>query len=175
MILPIHSIHPTLSPTTWVAQNATLTGDVTMGEESSVWFQAIIRGDVNKIRIGNRVNIQDACIVHGSRGGQDTIIGDDVSVGHRAVIHGCTIDPIVLIGMGAIIMDDVHIPSHVIIGAGSVVTQGKQLESGWIYAGAPARKLKPISIEKAEHIVLDNVNAYVSLSRKYMDTGNLNS
>lgn len=169
LIKSIKGHSPTLPDTCWVAENATITGNVIMGEESSVWFQAVIRGDVNQIRIGDRVNIQDASIVHGSRGGQDTIIENDVSIGHRAMIHGCTIKPWVLVGMGAIVMDDVLVNSHVIIGAGSVVTQGKTLESGWIYAGAPAKKLKPISIEEAEAFVKDNVDAYVYLSRKYME------
>lgn len=168
MIKEIHGIVPTISSSCWVAENATLTGDIHIGDESSIWYQAVIRGDVNKIRLGNRVNIQDAAIVHGSRGGQDTILMDNVSVGHRAIIHGCTIEPCVLVGMGAIVMDDVLVQSHVIIGAGSVVTQGKVLESGWIYAGTPAKKLKPISIEEAKAFVMDNVDAYVSLSRKYM-------
>lgn len=170
LIREIKGIYPTIHPECWVADNATITGDVHLGDESSVWYQAVIRGDVNKIRIGNQVNIQDAAIVHGSRGGQDTILKDHVSIGHRALIHGCTINSWVLVGMGAIIMDDVLVNSHVIIGAGSVVTQGKELESGWIYTGTPAKKLKPISIEDAHAFVKDNVDAYVSLSRKYMNS-----
>lgn len=167
LIKSIKGISPTIHTSTWIADNATVTGDVHLGDQSSVWFQAVIRGDVNKIRIGNNVNIQDAAIVHGSRGGQDTEIYDNVSIGHRALIHGCTISSWVLIGMGAIIMDNVFIEENVIVGAGAVVTQGKRLESGWIYAGTPAKKLKFIGNEKALAYVKDNVDAYVYLSRKY--------
>ena len=143
-IIPVNGITPKISKTCWVAENATVTGDVKIGEESSIWFQTVIRGDVNKIKIGNRVNIQDASIVHGTTGGRDTIIGNDVSIGHRAIIHGCTLEDNVLIGMGAIILDNVVVQSNVIVGAGAVVTGGSILESGFLYAGIPAKKIKPL-------------------------------
>lgn len=168
IIREIKGHFPSISDTCWVADNATITGNTSIGEASSIWYNSVIRGDVNIIKIGNQVNIQDGSIIHGSRGGQDTEIHDQVSIGHRAIIHGCTIKSKVLVGMGAIIMDNVLVNSHVIIGAGSLVTQGKELESGWIYAGSPAKKLKPISIEEAEAFIMDNVNAYVDLSRRYM-------
>lgn len=167
IILPFDDHHPEIEESVFVADNATITGNVYIGEESSIWYGTVIRGDVNHIHIGNRVSVQDLTMVHGSRGKQDTVIHDNVSIGHRAILHGCVIHPWVLVGMGAIIMDDVEIQSHVIVGAGSVVTEGKVLESGWIYAGVPAKKLKPISIEKAQYIVEDNINAYVRISREY--------
>jgi len=166
-IIPVKEITPSIHESVWVADNATVTGDVEIGEESSVWFQVVIRGDVNKIKIGNRVNIQDASIIHGSTGGQDTLIGNNVSIGHRAIIHGCTLEDNVLIGMGAIVLDNVVVESNVIVAAGAVVTGGTRLESGYIYAGIPAKKIKPIEPEKADYYIKGTAAGYVEYSKYY--------
>jgi carbonic anhydrase/acetyltransferase-like protein (isoleucine patch superfamily) len=136
----------------FIAENATLIGDLIMGDQCSVWFQAVIRGDVNKIRLGNRVNIQDGAIIHATYKTAPTYIGNDVSVGHNAIVHGCTIHDKVLIGMGSIVMDHCVVNSNSIIAAGSVVTQRTIIESGSVYAGIPAKKIKTIDqgLQKGE-------------------------
>lgn len=126
----------------FIAENATLTGDVEMGDHCSVWFNAVIRGDVHSIRIGNYVNIQDGVIIHGTYQKADVKIGNNVSIAHNAIIHGCTIHDNVLIGMGAIIMDHAVIGSNSIIATGAVVTKGTQVEPNSVYAGIPAKKIK---------------------------------
>jgi len=131
----------------YLAENAVVIGDVVMGDQCSIWFNAVIRGDVHYIRMGNKVNIQDGAVVHCTYQKFPTIIGNNVSVGHNAIIHGCTIHDNVLVGMGAIIMDDCVVESNTIIAAGAVVTQGTHVGSGLIYAGVPAKKVKDISRE----------------------------
>ena len=128
----------------FIAENATLIGDLIMGDQCSVWYQAVIRGDVHSIRIGNRVNIQDGAVIHATYEKAPTHIGNDVSIGHNAIVHGCTLHDKVLIGMGSIVMDHCIVHSNSIIAAGSVVTQNTIVESGTIYAGIPARKIKNI-------------------------------
>lgn len=118
-----------------------------MGNDCSIWFNAVVRGDVNSIRIGNKVNIQDGAVIHCTYEKTKTIIGNNVSIGHNAIVHGCTVDDNVLIGMGAIVMDNARIGSNSIIAAGAVVLEGTQVESGAIYAGVPAKKVKDISQE----------------------------
>jgi carbonic anhydrase/acetyltransferase-like protein (isoleucine patch superfamily) len=130
-----------------VAENATIVGEVDMGEECSVWFNAVIRGDVHYIKIGNRVNVQDGAVIHCTYQKHPTNIGNNVSIGHNAIVHGCTINDNVLIGMGSIVMDGCVVESNSIIAAGAVVTQHTIVESGSIYAGVPARKVKDISPE----------------------------
>lgn len=166
-IIPVKGVTPTISDSCWVADNATITGDVVIGKDSSVWFQVVIRGDVNKIKIGDRVNIQDASIIHGSTGGIDTVIGNDVSIGHRAIVHGCTLHDNVLIGMGAIILDNVIVESNVIVGAGAVVTGGMTLESGYLYAGVPAKKIKPLDEAKSDYYIKGTAAGYVEYSKYY--------
>lgn len=166
-IIKVKGISPQISPSAWLAPNATVTGDVSIGEESSIWFQVVIRGDCNRIIIGKRCNIQDGSIVHGTVGRSDTILHDRVSIGHGAIIHGCIIESDVLVGMGATILDDVVIPSHTIIGAGALVTSGTQLESGFIYAGTPARKLKPIDKATAQIYIEGTSAHYVQYKEWY--------
>jgi len=167
LILPYEGQTPVIDSTAWIAENATITGNVTIGSESSVWFQTVIRGDCNKIVIGNRVNIQDGSMVHGTFARNDTIIEDGVSVGHRAIIHGCHIKENVLVGMGAIVLDDAVLESGCIVAAGAVVTAGSKLESGFIYAGIPAKKIKPISPEQALIYLKGTSDAYVRYSSEY--------
>jgi carbonic anhydrase/acetyltransferase-like protein (isoleucine patch superfamily) len=145
--LEVNGFQPQYGRDCFFAENATLTGDVLLGDECSVWFNAVIRGDVHYIRIGNRVNIQDGAIIHCTYQKYPTILGDRVSVGHRAIVHGCVIQDDVLIGMGAIVMDGCVIEKNSIIAAGAVLTQHTHVPSGTVYAGVPARKVKDISQE----------------------------
>lgn len=135
---------PVIPNDCYVAENATIVGDVVFGDSCSVWFNAVIRGDVHSIKIGNKVNIQDGAIVHCTYLKHPTVIGNNVSIGHRAIVHGCTIHDNVLIGMGAIVMDNCVIESNSIVAAGAVITQNTRVESGTIYAGVPAKKVKDI-------------------------------
>ena len=144
VIKSVNGKSPTISSNCYIAENATIVGDVTIGENSSVWFNAVIRGDVNYITIGNKVNIQDGAVVHCTYLKHPTIIGNNVSIGHNAIVHGCTLEDNVLIGMGAIVMDNCIIKSNSIIAAGAVVMQNTIVESGTIYAGVPAKKVKDI-------------------------------
>ena len=166
-LIEVNGIKPKIHPDVWIAGNAVITGDTEIGKGSSIWFHVVIRGDVNRIRLGENVNIQDLTMVHGTKGRGDTIIGNNVSVGHRAIIHGCQIEDNVLVGMGAIILDDVVIPSNTIIAAGALVTSGAQLESGFIYAGTPARKLKEIDPSQMKIYVEGTAAAYVQYREMY--------
>ncbi|MBL7910598.1 MAG: gamma carbonic anhydrase family protein [Bacteroidia bacterium] len=147
VILPVKGISPKLGENCFVAPNATIVGDVVMGNECSVWFNAVVRGDVNSIRIGNKVNIQDGAVLHCTYQKTKVSLGNNVSIGHNAIVHGCTVHDNVLIGMGAIVMDNCEIGSNTIIAAGAVVTEGTIVPSGCIFAGVPAKKVKDISQE----------------------------
>lgn len=148
VILPIEGVSPTLPDSCFIAENATIVGDVILGEKCSVWFNAIIRGDVNFIRIGDYTNIQDGVVIHCTYKKAGTTIGNYVSVGHNALVHGCTLHDHVLIGMGAIVMDHAIVEEFVIIAAGAVVLENTLCESGYLYAGIPAKKIKPITEEQ---------------------------
>jgi carbonic anhydrase/acetyltransferase-like protein (isoleucine patch superfamily) len=143
-IIPVEGKSPRFGKNCFIAPNATIVGDVEMGEDCSIWFNAVVRGDVNSIHIGNRVNIQDGVILHGTYKKTGVRIGNDVSIGHNAIVHGCTLHDKVLVGMGAIIMDNAEIGKNSIIAAGAVVLEGTKVESGTIYGGCPARKIKDI-------------------------------
>ncbi|MGY0393479.1 gamma carbonic anhydrase family protein [Bizionia sp. KMM 8389] len=138
---------PKIPTDCFIAENATIVGDVTLGENCSVWFNAVIRGDVHFIKMGNKVNIQDGAVIHATYQKSPTTIGSNVSIGHNAIVHGCTIHDNVLVGMGSIVMDDCVVESNSIIAAGAVVTKNTHIESGSIYAGVPAKKVKDISEE----------------------------
>lgn len=170
LILPYKGKKPEIDSSAWVAQNATITGDVLVGKDSSIWFQVVIRGDVNRIIIGDNCNIQDLTMVHGTYDRGDTILGNNVSVGHSAVIHGCQIQDNVLIGMGAVILDDVIIPSNTVIAAKSLVTSNMKLESGYIYAGIPAKKLRPLDEETARRYIQGTAEHYVEYAKGYKQT-----
>jgi len=149
----------------FLAENATIIGDVTLGDDCSVWFNAVIRGDVHYIKIGNKVNIQDGAVLHATYLLSPLIIGNKVSIGHRAIVHGCTIEDNVLIGMGAIVMDNVVVKKNVIIGAGAVVTENSVLESNAIYAGIPAKKIKDLDEKNTSHLldrISNNYSTYAS-------------
>jgi carbonic anhydrase/acetyltransferase-like protein (isoleucine patch superfamily) len=161
LILPVLGKHPQFGENCFVAPNATIVGDVIMGADCSVWFNAVIRGDVNSIVMGNKVNVQDGAIIHCTYQKNATVIGNNVSIGHNAMVHGCTIQDDVLIGMGAIVMDRCIVHKNSIIAAGAVVLEGTVVEAGSIYAGVPARKVKDIS-QDLVHGEIDRIaNNYV--------------
>jgi len=149
LIIPVRGHTPQIGDKCFLAENATIIGDVVIGNESSIWFNAVVRGDVNSIRIGNRVNVQDGAVIHCTYEKSVVLIRNNVSVGHNAIIHGCVIDDNVLVGMGAIVMDNAHIGSNCIIAAGAVVLENTIIEPGSLYAGVPAKKIKDV---RPEHI-----------------------
>jgi len=158
---------PHFGKSCYFSENATLVGDVVMGDNCSVWFNAVVRGDVNYIKIGDNVNIQDGAVIHCTYKKYPTEIGNNVSIGHNALVHGCIIKDNVLVGMGAIIMDDCTVESHVIIAAGAVVTQHTVLETGHIYAGVPAKKVKPASKELIDGEIERIAKNYVKYASWY--------
>lgn len=164
LILSVKGVLPKLGVNCFIAPNATIIGDVVMGNECSVWFSAVIRGDVNSIRIGNKVNIQDGAVLHCTYQKTKLNLGNNVSVGHNAIVHGCDVKDNVLIGMGAIIMDNCVIGSNTIIAAGSVLKEGTIVPSGCIYAGVPAKKVKDISEELIEGEINRIANNYLMYS-----------
>lgn len=147
IIKPVNGKSPIIQDDCYIAENATIVGEVTMGNQCSIWFNAVIRGDVHYIKMGNKVNVQDGAVIHATYKTSPTTIGNNVSIGHNAIVHGCTIQDNVLIGMGSIVMDDCVIESNSIIAAGAVVTKNTRVEAGSIYAGMPAKKIKDISKE----------------------------
>ena len=165
LIQSVRGFTPKIGEHTFLAQTSVIIGDVVIGDHSSVWFNAVVRGDVHEVRIGNHCNVQDGAVIHCTYQKSGTYIGNEVSIGHNAVVHGCTIHDRVLVGMGAIVMDHAVISSEVIIAAGAVVLEGTQLESGYIYGGIPAKKLKELSPANA-HFYLTrtakNYNIYAS-------------
>lgn len=169
IIKEVNGKSPLIPSDCYVAENATIVGEVTMGKECSVWFNAVIRADVNYIKIGNKVNIQDGAVIHCTYQKHPTTIGNNVSIGHNAIVHGCQIKDNVLIGMGAIVMDNCVIESNSIIAAGAVITQNTVVESGSIYAGVPAKKVKSID-QSAFAGEIDRIaNNYVMYSGWFKD------
>ena len=147
LIKSVRGFTPQYGKNCFFAENATLIGELIMGDDCSVWYQAVVRGDVNCITIGDRVNIQDGAVIHGTFEKSATTIGDDVSIGHNAIVHGCTIEDRVLVGMGSIIMDDSVVGYNSIIAAGSVLPKNTVVPEGSVFAGIPAKKIKAISPE----------------------------
>lgn len=163
IIKPVNGKSPQIPEDCYVAENAVIVGDVIMGNQCSVWFSAVIRGDVHYIKMGNKVNVQDGAVIHATYQKSPTNIGNNVSIGHNAIVHGCTIHDNVLIGMGSIIMDDCLVESNSIIAAGAVVTKNTHVESGSIYAGVPAKKVKDIS----EELISGEINRIADNYIKY--------
>lgn len=164
VILPVRSVMPVFGANCYIAPNATIVGDVVTGDECSIWFNAVVRGDVNSIRMGNKVNVQDGAIIHCTYQKAATFIGNNVSIGHNAIVHGCVIEDNVLIGMGAIVMDNAVVGSNSIIAAGAVVLENTRIEAGSIYAGVPARKVKDTSPEMISGEINRIANNYVKYS-----------
>jgi len=170
LILPVNGKHPQLGDDCFVAPNATIVGEVTMGNDCSVWFNAVVRGDVNHITMGNKVNVQDGAVIHCTYQKNATVIGNNVSIGHNALVHGCTIHDNVLIGMGSIVMDRCVVYSNSIIAAGAVLLEGTVVEAGTIYAGVPAKKVKDISqdlIHGEIDRIANNYTHYASWFKDY--------
>jgi carbonic anhydrase/acetyltransferase-like protein (isoleucine patch superfamily) len=169
IIKPVKGKHPQIPDDCFIAENATIVGEVSMGSQCSVWFNAVIRGDVHYIRMGNKVNVQDGAVIHATYLKSPTNIGNNVSIGHNAIVHGCTIHDNVLIGMGSIVMDDCVVESNSIIAAGAVVTQNTRVEAGSIYAGVPAKKVKDISENMISGEIDRIANNYIKYSSWFKD------
>ena len=164
IIKSVRGISPVMGKDCFIAENATIVGEVTMGDQCSVWFNAVVRGDVHFIKMGNKVNVQDGAVIHCTYQKSPTTIGNNVSIGHNAIVHGCTIKDNVLVGMGSIIMDNCVVESNSIIAAGAVVTKGTHVEPNSIYAGMPAKKIKDISPELSAGEIDRIANNYVKYS-----------
>lgn len=161
IIKKINGKEPQFGKNIYLAENAVVVGEVTMGDDCTVWFNAVVRGDVNFIKMGNKVNVQDGAIIHCTYQKAPTTIGNNVSIGHNAIVHGCTLEDNVLVGMGSIIMDHAYVEKNSIIAAGAVVLENTRIESGSIYAGVPAKKVKQISGDQMTNIVERIANNYV--------------
>lgn len=170
-LIPLNGISPKTGQNCFIAPTAVLAGDVECGDECSFWFHSVIRGDVNSIRMGNRVNVQDGAVIHCTFQKTKTIIGNNVSIGHLAIVHGCTIEDNVLIGMGAIVMDNAHIESGCIIAAGAVVLEGTRIPAGSVFAGVPAKKVKDMNPELMQGEVERIASNYVKYAGWYPTTG----
>lgn len=164
LIKAVKGIHPVVGNNCYLAENCTIVGDVIIGDDCSIWFNAVVRGDVNSIRIGNKVNIQDGAIIHCTYQKTKVNIGNNVSIGHNAIVHGCTLHDNVLIGMGAIVMDNAVIQSNCLIAAGAVVLEGTIVEEGTVWAGIPAKKVKDINPELLKGEVHRIANNYLMYS-----------
>jgi len=160
---------PIFGDNVYKAENSTIVGDVIIGNNCSIWFAAVIRGDVNSIRIGNNVNIQDGAVIHCTFKKFKTILGNNISIGHNAVVHGCIINDNVLVGIGAIVMDGAIIESNTIIAAGAVVLEGTRVESGSIFAGVPAKKVKELNSEQTGHLIKGISKNYLIYSSWFKD------
>jgi carbonic anhydrase/acetyltransferase-like protein (isoleucine patch superfamily) len=174
-IRPYKNITPEIAGTAYVDAASCVIGDVVIGEDSSVWPMVAVRGDVNKIRIGDRTNVQDGCVLHVthegplSPGGFSLTVGDDVTVGHNAVLHACTVENMCLIGMGAVVLDGAVIKSGAMVGAGSIVSPGKELEGGYLYLGAPARQVRELT-QKEKDFLSYSSKHYVALKNDYLNS-----
>lgn len=169
VILHVEGKYPSLGDNCFIAPNATIVGDVVAGDNCSFWFNSVVRGDVNSIRLGNKVNIQDGAVLHCTYKRTQTIIGNNVSIGHNAIVHGCTIADNVLVGMGAIIMDRAEIGSNSIIAAGAVVLEGTLVPPGTIFAGVPAKKVKDIEINQIQNEIDRIANNYIKYADWFRD------
>lgn len=167
IIKKLNGKEPQMGDNCFIAENAVLVGDIIMGNQCSIWYNTVLRGDVHYIKIGNKVNVQDGVVIHCTYKKSPTNIGNNVSVGHNAIVHGCTVHDNVLIGMGSIIMDDCIVERNSIIAAGAVLTKGTKVESGTIYAGVPAKKVKDISKELISGEIDRIANNYVKYAGWY--------
>ncbi|MEI6559972.1 MAG: gamma carbonic anhydrase family protein [Rhodospirillaceae bacterium] len=166
VILPYKGILPTLHETAFIAPTAVVTGDTVIGEDTGIWFGCVLRGDVNVIRIGKRTNIQDGTIIHVASRGQGTYIGDDITVGHMAILHACTLESGCFVGMKACVMDGACIESGAMVAAGALVTPGKRVKSGQLWAGSPARYLRDLTPEEVAFFP-ESASHYAALARDY--------
>ena len=167
IIKELNGKKPVFGDDCFIAENAVIVGEVEMGNQCSIWYNAVIRGDVHYIKLGNKVNVQDGAVLHATYKKSPTSIGNNVSIGHNALVHGCTIHDNVLIGMGAIIMDDCVVESNSIIAAGAVVTKGTHVKSGSVFAGVPAKKVKAVSEELISGEIDRIANNYIKYAGWY--------
>ncbi len=168
VVKPYRGIMPRIHPSVYLSENVYIIGDVEIGEDSSVWFGTVIRGDVNYVRIGRRTNIQDNSVVHVTHDTHPTVVGDNVTVGHRAVLHGCVLGNNILVGMGAVIMDGVEIEDYVLIGAGALVTPNKRIPSGVLVAGVPAKIVRDLREEEIR-LIEESAENYVRYKNEYLN------
>ncbi len=169
VVKPYKGIFPKVHPSVYLSDNVYVIGDVEIGEDSSVWFGSVVRGDVNYIRIGKRTNIQDNSVVHVTHDTHPTIIGDNVTVGHRVILHGCVLGNNILVGMGAVIMDGVEIGDYVLVGAGALVTPNKKIPSGVLVAGVPAKVVRDLREEEIK-LIEESAENYVRYKNEYLNS-----
>lgn len=169
VIKEVRGFTPKIGANCFMAETAAIIGDVTIGENCSIWYGTVLRGDVNTITIGKNVNIQDGAVVHTLYQRSKTVIGDNVSIGHNATVHGATIESNSLIGMGATVLDNAVVESGAIVAANALVTSGMRVEGGWIYAGVPAKKIKQVSTEQQKDIVERIANDYIMYASWYKE------
>ncbi|MBR2300609.1 MAG: gamma carbonic anhydrase family protein [Bacteroidaceae bacterium] len=169
IIKEVRGIAPSIGENCFMAETAAIIGDVKIGNDCSIWYSTVLRGDVNSISIGNKVNIQDGAVIHTLYQRSKTVIGNNVSIGHNATIHGATIEDNCLIGMGATVLDNAIVESGAIVAANALVTSGMVVESGYIYAGVPAKKIKQVSAEQQKEIVERIANDYVMYASWYKE------
>jgi carbonic anhydrase/acetyltransferase-like protein (isoleucine patch superfamily) len=168
LLKPLRGITPTIGKNCFLAETAVIIGDVVVGDDCSIWYGAVLRGDVNSIAIGNRVNIQDGAVLHTLYQRSKVSIGNDVSVGHNAIIHGATVGSNVLVGMGATLLDNAVIPDNTIVAAGALVLSNAQLEPYSVYAGVPAKKVKTLSTEEVQQMIVKNAEGYLMYKEWYL-------
>lgn len=173
IIKTVNGIAPKFGNNCYLADNATVLGDVVMGDDCSVWFTSVVRGDVHYIRMGNKVNVQDGAIIHCTYQKAPVNIGNNVSIGHRAIVHGCTIEDNVLIGMGAIVMDHAVVKKNSVIAAGAIVLENTIVEEGSIYAGIPAKKVKEVDKENFQYLIERISNNYVMYSSWFKESDDI--
>lgn len=166
LIRPYRGVHPMIDPSAFVAETAVVTGDVVIGPATGIWYGCVLRGDVNEIRIGARTNIQDGTVIHVARNGQGTYIGDDVTVGHLALLHACTLESGCFVGMKACVMDGALVESRAMVAAGALVTPGKRVKSGWLWAGSPAKPVRELTEEELAFLPVSAMQ-YSDLAREY--------
>ena len=171
LILPYKGILPRIHPSVFVADGAVIIGDVEIGAESAVWFNCVIRGDVNEIRIGERTNIQDGSVVHVTRGGHGTYIGSGITIGHNSTIHACTLHDNSFVGMGTTLLDGSVVESNAMLGAGSVLTPGKRIPSGELWTGSPAKKFRDLNQKDLDFFPV-SAQGYVDLAKEYLSDQN---
>lgn len=174
VVKPYKGVFPKVHPSVYLSDNVYVIGDVEIGEDSSVWFGSVIRGDVNYIRIGKRTNIQDNSVVHVTHDTHPTIVGDNVTVGHRVILHGCLLGNNILVGMGAVIMDGVEIEDYVLVGAGALITPNKKIPSGVLVAGVPAKIVRDLREEEIK-LIEESAENYVRYKNEYLNTGSSNT
>ncbi len=167
VVKPYKGTFPRIHPSVYLSDNVYVIGDVEIGEDSSVWFGSVVRGDVNYIRIGKRTNIQDNSVVHVTHDTHPTIIGDNVTVGHRVILHGCVLGNNILVGMGAVVMDGVEVEDYVLIGAGALLTPNKKIPSGVLVAGVPAKVVRDLREDEIK-LIEESAENYVRYKNEYM-------